>query len=63
MDYGKCPLKKETYFGFKVHALINLERFITSFETILAPTDDRERLRDLAANHSGVIVLRDKGYI
>ena len=23
-DYGKCPSKKETYFGYKVHALITL---------------------------------------
>ena len=24
-NYGRCPSKKETYFGFKVHALITLE--------------------------------------
>lgn len=23
-DYGKCPSKKETYFGYKVHAMITL---------------------------------------
>ena len=62
-DYGKCPSKKETYFGFKVHALITLEGFITSFEITPASTDDREGLRDLAANHSGVTILGDKGYI
>ena len=55
--------KKETYFGFKVHALITLEGFITSFEITPASTDDREGLRDLAANHSGVTILGDKGYI
>ena len=54
-DYGKCPSKKETYFGFKVHAMITLEGFITSFEITPASTDDREGLRDLAANHSGGI--------
>ena len=31
-SYGKCPSKKETYFGFKVHALITLEGYITAFE-------------------------------
>ena len=62
-DYGKCPSKKETYFGFKVHAMITLEGFITSFEITPASTDDREGLRDLAANHSGVTILGDKGYI
>ena len=41
-DYGKCPSKKETYFGFKVHAMITLEGFITSFEITPASTDDRK---------------------
>lgn len=55
--------KKETYFSFKVHALITLEGFITSFEITPASTDDRDGLKDLAANHSGVTILgRDKGY-
>ncbi len=31
-DYGKCLSKKETYFGYKVHALITLEGYITAFE-------------------------------
>ena len=31
-NYGKCPSKKETYFGFKVHALITLESYIMAFE-------------------------------
>ena len=26
-DYGTCPSKKETYFGYKVHAMITLEGF------------------------------------
>lgn len=54
--------QKETYFSFKVHALITPEGFITSFEITPASTDDREGLRDLAANHSGVTILWDKGY-
>ncbi|MDQ9833760.1 IS982 family transposase, partial [Acinetobacter soli] len=31
-DYGKCPSKKETYLGYKVHAMITLEGYITTFE-------------------------------
>ena len=49
-DYGKCPSKKETYYGYKVHALITLEGYIASFEITPASTDDREGLRDLAAH-------------
>lgn len=29
-DYGKCPSKKETYFGYNVHALVTLEGYITA---------------------------------
>ena len=61
-DYGKCPSKKETYFGFKVHALITLEGYITAFEITLASVDDREGLRDLAQNGLSVVILGDKGY-
>lgn len=47
-DNGRCPSKKETYFGYKVHALITLEGYVTSFGVTPASVDDREGLRDLA---------------
>lgn len=62
-DYGKCPSKKETYFGYKVHALITLEGYITAFEITPASIDDREGLRDIVENQSGLVVLGDKGYV
>ncbi len=62
-DYGKCPSKKETYFGCKVHAMITLEGYITAFEVTPASTDDREGLRDLVDGRSGLVVLGDKGYV
>lgn len=61
-NYGRCASKKETYFGFKVHALITLEGYITAFEVTPASIDDREGLRDLAENHCGLVILGDKGY-
>ena len=61
-NYGKCPSKKETYFGFKVHALITLEGYITAFEVTPASVDDREGLRDLVEKHFGLVILGDKGY-
>lgn len=61
-NYGKCPSKKETYFGFKVHALITIEGYITAFEITPASVDDREGLRDFAENHLCLMVLGDKGY-
>ena len=61
-NYGKCPSKKETYFGFKVHSLITLEGYITAFEITPASVDDREGLRDLTENRMGLVVFGDKGY-
>ena len=61
-NYGKRPSKKETYFGFKVHALITIEGYITAFEITPASVDDREGLRDFAENHLCLTVLGDKGY-
>ena len=61
-NYGKCSSKKETYFGFKVHALITIEGYITAFEITPASVDDREGLRDFAENHLCLTVLGDKGY-
>lgn len=61
-NYGKCPSKKETYLGFKVHALITLEGYITAFEITPASVDDREGLRDFAENRLGLAILGDKGY-
>lgn len=61
-NYGKCPSKKETYFGFKVHALITIEGYITAFEVTPASVDDREGLRDFAENHLCLTILGDKGY-
>lgn len=61
-NYGRCPSKKETYFGFKVHALITLEGYITAFEITPASVDDREGLRDFAEHYQGMVILGDKGY-
>ena len=62
-DYGKCSSKKETYFGYKVHALITLEGFITDFEITPASVDDRIGLRDLTDEKSNITILGDKGYV
>ena len=62
-NYGKCPSKKETYFGFKVHVLITLDGFITTFDITPASTDDREGLRDLMGEQYTLSVIGDKGYI
>lgn len=62
-DYGKCPPKKENYFGYKMHAMITLEGYITAFEITAASIDDREGLRDLVKGKEGLVVLGNKDYV
>ena len=61
-DYGKYPSKKETYFAFKVHAMITLEGYITTFEIALASTDNLESRKDIIDGQSNLIILVNKGY-
>ena len=51
-NYGRCPSKKETYYGFKAHALITLEGYISAFEITPASTDEQEGLRDFTNTNS-----------
>jgi hypothetical protein len=60
-NYGRCPSKKETYFGFKVHALITLEGYIMAFEITPASEDNREGLWDFAEHCLGLVILDDSG--
>ena len=62
-SYGRCPSKKEVYFGYKVHAMITLEGYITNFEITPASTDDRDGLRDMLENETNMVIIGDKGYI
>jgi IS5 family transposase len=62
-DYGRCASKKETYYGYKVHALTTIDGYITSFEITSASVDDREGLRDLVCDRSNLVIFADKGYI
>ncbi len=61
-DYGRCPSKKETCFGYKVQALVTLEGYIAAFDITAASTDDRKVLRDLVKGRTGIAVPTDKGY-
>lgn len=56
-------VENETYFGYKVHALVILEGFITTFILTLASIDDRRTLQDMVDPFSGSVILGDKGYV
>ena len=60
--YGKCPSKKETYLGYKLHMLTALDGFITDFAITSANIDDREGVWDLVDSYNNITMLGDKGY-
>lgn len=63
VNYGRCPSKKETYYGFKLHLLITLDGYITDFCPTSADIDDRAALWDLVESYHSITILGDKGYI
>ena len=62
--YSKNPSKKQTYFGFKVHAITTSAGAIQAFEITPANVDDRTALEDLSSVvKPGSVIIGDKGYI
>jgi len=63
-SYGHCASKKETFFGYKVHAMCSENGYITDFLITPASTDDRAAVWELVENYRRRITLiGDKGYI
>ncbi len=61
--YGKCPSKKETYLGYKLHMLTTLDGLVTDFIITPANIDDRTAVWDLVDSYNNITMLGDKGYI
>lgn len=62
-SFGKCASKKETYFGFKFHALTTIDGFLTDFIITPANIDDRNAVWDLCDKYSSISIVGDKGYV
>lgn len=62
-SYGRCASKKETYFGFKLHALTTVDGFVTDFVITPANIDDRNAIWDLCGKYKSISIIGDKGYI
>ncbi|MBP3887955.1 MAG: transposase [Cellulosilyticum sp.] len=56
-------LLKKTYYGFKLHAMVTFDSFITNITVIPAHIDDHEALWEISSHNPQVMVLADKGYI
>lgn len=61
--YGRCPSKKMTYFGYKIHLLCALDGFPEGFVLTSANVDDRKAVPELIDNTRVSTLLADKGYI
>lgn len=62
-SYGYCASKKETYYGFKLHAITTVDGFITDFVLTPANVDDREAIWELVDTYKSITIIGDKGYI
>ena len=62
--YSQNPSKKQTYFGFKVHAITTSAGAVQAFEITPAKVDERIALEDLSlVVKAGSVIIADKGYI
>ena len=62
-SYGRCASKKETYFGFKFHALTTIDGFLTDYVITPANIDDRSAVCNLWDEYNSIYIIGDKGYI
>jgi len=61
--FGKCPTKKQTIYGFRLHLLITLGGTILDFELTSANADERDAARDLLDDKRDLLVIGDTGFI
>ena len=63
-SYGKCPSKKLTYYGYKIHALCTDNGMITDFLITAANANDKDAVWELVEQYNRYLTLiGDKGYI
>ena len=60
--YGRCAVKKKTFYGFEGLVMIGLNGVITGFTAVSANIDERDALNDLTGSIKGMLI-GDKGYI
>src|SRR5262245_31485758 len=61
--FGRCPTKKQTIYGYRLHLLITVGGTILDFELTSANADERDAARDLLEDKQDLTVIGDKGYI
>ncbi len=62
-SYGYCASKREAYFGFEGHLLVDLRGVIAGFTLTPANESEREAVWALTDTVRGGLLLGDKGYL
>jgi IS5 family transposase len=62
-SFGRCPTKKQTIYGYRLHLLITVGGTILDFVLTAANADEREAAHDLLEDKRKLTVIGDKGYI
>lgn len=61
--FGRCPTKKQTIYGYRLHLLITVGGTILDFVLTSANADERDAARDLLEDKRNLTVIGDKGYV
>ena len=62
-SYGVCPSKKQTYYGYKIHALCTENGIISDFIITSANVDDKAAVWELVEQYNRhLLLIGDKGY-
>jgi hypothetical protein len=61
--YGYCASKKEWYYGYKLHLVIDENGFPVAFDLTGANVDDRAIADELSLSAGFDLLIGDKGYV
>ena len=62
-DKGYCATQKMYYYGYKLHAVCNIDGVFSDFEITKASVHDIHYLKNIKLNHCNCSILGDKGYL
>jgi hypothetical protein len=63
-DNGFCAGQKVHYYGYKLHAVCNIEGVFSDFDLSKASVHDiLHYLKDIKCNHNQCVILADKTYL
>ncbi len=62
-NYGYCAAQKTTYYGYKFHAVCNVQGVFQAFDISQASVHDIHYLNDIKEQFSDCVLIADRGYL